>query len=148
WSRWTAPDPGMGAAIELGSRHARGEGDLGASGETLSGVGGAAQEAPPGFDEVEPGGPHRDEDLLDTWMGGEPVADGATRVTGEVVGDEIAVIGDEIAVAVGIVAIDGLEQVQIPCGVARGSGLGADRPITHTHTQRAHATRTRNAHTQ
>ena len=36
WSRWTAPDPRMGAAIELASRHARGEGDLGAIGETLA----------------------------------------------------------------------------------------------------------------
>ncbi len=56
WSRWTAPDPRMGAAIELASRHARGEGDLGAigeTGETLASIGGAAQESPPGFDEIE-----------------------------------------------------------------------------------------------
>ena len=53
WSRWTAPDPRMGAAIELARRHARGEGDLGAIGETLASIGGAAQESPPGFDEIE-----------------------------------------------------------------------------------------------
>jgi hypothetical protein len=113
----------MGAAIELASRHARGEGDLGAIGETLASVGGTAQEAPPGFDEIEPRGPDRNKDLLDTGMGGEPRADGATGVTREGV-------GDEREVAVGMVAIDGAEQIQIPCGVARGSGLGADLSIT------------------
>jgi hypothetical protein len=112
----------MGAAIELGSRHARGEGDLGAIGETLTSVGGAAQEAPPGFDEIEPSRPHRDEDLLDTGMGGEPLADGATGVTREVV-------GDEVEIAHGIVAIECAEQREIPCGVACRSGLGADLSI-------------------
>src|SRR5258708_7030842 len=81
WRRRTAPDPGMGAAIELASRHARGESDLGAISETLAGVGSTAQEAPPAFDEIEPSGPDRNKDLLDTRVGGEPLADGATRVT-------------------------------------------------------------------
>jgi hypothetical protein len=124
WSRWTAPDPRMGAAIELASRQARGEGDLGAIGETLTSVGGAAPEAPPGCDEIEPSGPDRNKDLLDTGMGSEPLADGATGVTREVV-------SDEIEGAIGMVAIDGAEQVQIPCGVARRHGLGEDLSITH-----------------
>jgi hypothetical protein len=55
-------------------------------------------------------------------MGGEPRADGATRVTREVV-------GDEVEVAVWMVAIDGAEQSEIPCSVACGRGLGADLPI-------------------
>ena len=73
--------------------------------------------------EIEPRGPDRNKDLLDPWMGGEPRADGATGVTREVV-------GDEIEVALGIVAIDGAEQVEIPCGVACRRGLGADLSIT------------------
>jgi hypothetical protein len=80
WSRWTTPEPGMGAAIELASRYTRGEGDLGAIGETLAGVGGAAQEPPPGFDEVEPGGPDGNEDLAHARVRRQPVADGATSV--------------------------------------------------------------------
>ncbi len=73
--------------------------------------------------EIEPRGPDRNKDLLDPWMGGEPLADGATGVTREVV-------GDEIEVALGIVAIDGAEQSEIPCGVACRRGLGADLSIT------------------
>jgi hypothetical protein len=115
----------MGAAIELASRHTRGEGNLGAIGEPLAGVGGAAQEAPPGFDEVEPGGPDGNDDLAHARVRRKPVANGATGVTREVV-------GNEIEVALGMVVLDGAEQFQIPCGVARGSGLGADLSITDT----------------
>jgi hypothetical protein len=75
-------------------------------------------------DEIEPSGPDWNEDLLDTRVGGEPLADGATRVTREVV-------GDEVEVALGIVAIDGVEQVQIPRGVARRSALGKRLSIAH-----------------
>jgi hypothetical protein len=123
WRRRTAPDPGMGAAIELARRHARGEGDLGAISETLAGVGGAAEEAPPPFDEIEPSGPDGNKNLLNTRMGGAPLADAATRVTREVV-------DDEIEFAIWIVAIDGAEQIEIPQRVARASGLGADLSIT------------------
>jgi hypothetical protein len=112
----------MGAAIELGSRHARGKGDLGAVSEALTGIGCSAQEAPPALDQVQPSGPDGNEDLLDTRVRRQPVTDGSAGVTREVV-------GDEIEVAIGIVAIDGAEQVQIASGIACGSGLGADLPI-------------------
>ena len=63
----------MGVAIELARRDPRGEGDLGAIGETLAGVGGAAQASPPRFDQVQPAGADGNEDLLHTRMGREPL---------------------------------------------------------------------------
>lgn len=123
WRSWAAPDPGMGATVELLSGHTGGEGDLCAIGEALTSIGRTAQEAPPALDQIQPSSAHRDENLTYPRVSGEPLADGATGVTREVV-------GDEIEVAVGIVALDGAEQVQIPCGVARGSGLGEDVSIT------------------
>src|SRR5262249_27026960 len=125
WSRGTVPDPGLGALIELASRHTCGEGDLGVIGETRPGVGDAAQEGPPGFDEVEPSGPDGNEDLLDARVRRQPLADRSTGVTGEGV-------GNEVEVAVGMGAIDGVEQVQRARGMACRSGLGADRSLTDT----------------
>src|SRR5262249_36189948 len=106
----------------------RGEGDRGAVSNAVPGVGGAAHEAPPRVNELEPGGPHRNEDLAHARVRRQPVADGATGVTRERVGDEIEVaVG---MVAVGMVAVDGAEQVQIARGMACGRGLGADLSIT------------------
>jgi hypothetical protein len=57
-----------------------------------------AEEPPPVLNEVEPGGANRDEGVLDPRMRAEPVADGATAVTGELVGDE-----GEISLGKGVV---------------------------------------------
>jgi hypothetical protein len=97
-------------------------GDLGAIGETLAGVRRAAQAPPPRLDQVEPARADRDEDLLDTRMGSEPVTDGATRVAGEIV-------RDEIQIAYGVVLINLLKQLEIADGIACGRGLGTDLPI-------------------
>src|SRR5258708_19264839 len=83
----TSPDPGTGMGIELTGGHPHGQGDLLPIGEALAGEGGATEQAPPAFDEVEPGRTHRDEGVPEAWVGGEPVADGAAQVTGEVVRD-------------------------------------------------------------
>src|SRR5262249_40945351 len=82
WSRGTVPDPGLGARIELASRHTCGEGDLGAIGATRPGVGDAAPEAPPGCDEVEPNGPHGNEDPPDARGRRPPPPERPTPATG------------------------------------------------------------------
>jgi hypothetical protein len=74
WRSRAAPDPGMGATIELLSGHAGGEGDLGAIGEALTCIGRSAQEAPPALDQIQPSSAHRDEDLTYPRVGGEPLA--------------------------------------------------------------------------
>lgn len=124
WRCRAAPDPGMGASIELTGGNARGERDLSAVGETLTGIGRPAQEAPPALDQVQPGGADRNEDLMDPRVGREPVADGSAGVAGEIV-------RNQIQVAVRVVALKGAQQFQIARGVACGSWLGEDLPVAH-----------------
>jgi hypothetical protein len=128
WTSGTPPDPGMGVAIELVGGHAGGERDLGAIGETLTGVRRAPQEPPPGFDQVEPTGPDGEEDLLDTRMGGEPRTNGTAGVAG-VAGE---MVGDEVEVALRVVLIKRPHHLQIASGIACGRRLGADLPIPQT----------------
>ena len=63
----------MGVAIELARRDPRREGNLLTIGETLAGVGGAAQASPPRFDQVQPAGADGNEDLLHTRVRREPL---------------------------------------------------------------------------
>ena len=100
WGCRTAPDPGMGAPIELASGYTSGEGDLRTVGETLARVGRSAQEAPPALDQVEPTGGNRDEDLPDARVSRQPVADGPARVATQIV-------RDQIQVALRVVAVNG-----------------------------------------
>ena len=69
WRCGTAPDPGMGASMELTGGEARGECARGAVRQTLTGIGRAAQEAPPALDAVEPGGAGGDEDRVHAARG-------------------------------------------------------------------------------
>ena len=85
--RGAAPDPGLGAAVELRGRYGRGLVDRVVVGEGLPGEGGAAEEAPPGLLQVQPARGHRDEDLLHARVLREPVQDRRALVAGEVVGD-------------------------------------------------------------
>ncbi|HET8852857.1 MAG TPA: hypothetical protein VFN02_10040 [Ktedonobacteraceae bacterium] len=50
-----SPDPGFGSPVELSRRHASGLLDLLGIGETLTGEGITAEEAPPTFLQIEPG---------------------------------------------------------------------------------------------
>ena len=76
-------------AVELSSGDAGGIGDIVGVGEGCAGERLAAEEAPPACDEVQPGRPHRNEGVLDARMVRQPVADRATEMAGEIVGDEI-----------------------------------------------------------
>src|SRR5262245_18768222 len=98
WRWWATPDPRAGVAIELGSGESRDVRDIVGVSEGLAGERFAAEEPPPPLDEVEPGGADRNEGLLDPRMRAEPVADGATAVAREIVGDEV-----QISLAKGVV---------------------------------------------
>ena len=90
---WAAPDPGTGAGIELVRRETRGHGQVLVIGEVLAREGFAPKDAPPPFNPMEPGGAHRNGDGVHAWVRGEPVLDGATGVTREVIRDPIPVTG-------------------------------------------------------
>src|SRR5258708_30411775 len=88
---WTAPDPGPRMAVELGSGEARDVGEVVVVGQGLTGKRCAPQDAPPAFDEIEPGGPHGNQGVGDARMVRQPVPDRSTEVAGEVVGDQVQV---------------------------------------------------------
>ena len=77
--------------VELGSGDARDVGDVVAVGQGLTGEGLAPEEAPPAFNQVEPGRPHGNQGVRDARVVGQPVADRSTQVAGEVVGDQVQV---------------------------------------------------------
>ena len=83
------PDPGTGARVELVRRETRGHGEIMMIGELLACESFAPKDAPPPFDQIEPGGAHRNGDGVHPRVRGEPVLDGTTRVTREIIGDEI-----------------------------------------------------------
>jgi hypothetical protein len=124
WWRRAAPDPRLGVPIELGSCQTHHVGDVLMVGEGLSSKGFAAEQTPPALDQVEPGGAHRDEDLLEPRMRGQPVANGTAAVTGEVVGDEV-----EIPVGKGVV--QPLQQRKVAGGIAREGGLRQRLPVLY-----------------
>ena len=124
------PRPRAGMAIELGRGDAGDIGDVVVIGEGLASEGFAAKDAPPAFDQVEPRGADGNEGVLDTRMRGQPVADRATAVAGEVVRDQV-----EITVRIGLV--EGLEQGEIAGGVARGAvWVNAAHPAHRGRTAR------------
>ena len=56
---WAPPDPGTGVGIEVLGREPCGDGQVLVLGEVLAREGFAPKDAPPAFDQVEPGGAHR-----------------------------------------------------------------------------------------
>ncbi len=120
--RWAPPDPGTGAGIELVRREPCGDGQVLVIGEILAREGFAPKDAPPAFDQVEPGGAHRNGEGVHPPVLGKPVLDGWTGVTREVIGDQIEVTG-----RIGL--RHGGEQGQIAGGIARECRLGEDLPV-------------------
>ena len=118
WRRRPSPDPGAGVTVELSGGDAGGVGDILGVGQRHAREGFAAEEPPPACDEVQPGGADRNEGVLDARMVRQPVADRATEMAGEMVGDEI-----QVATRRG--CVDGVQQRQIPGGVACGGGLSS-----------------------
>jgi hypothetical protein len=104
-------------AIELSRGNAGDVGDVVVVGKRLPRKCCAPKDASPALDEVQPSGADRDEGVLDPRMRGQPVADRATAVAGEI-------IRDEVEITVGIGTVKGLEQCEIARGVARRRGLG------------------------
>jgi hypothetical protein len=94
-------------AVELSSGDAGGRGDIVGVGEGCAGERLAAEEAPPAFDEVQPGRPHGNEGVLDARMVRQSVADRATEMAGEMVGDEI-----QVATRIG--RSEGVQQREVP----------------------------------
>src|SRR5258708_39801096 len=84
----TPPDPGTGAGIELVCGETGGHGQVMVIGEVLAREGFAPKDPPPPFNQIEPGGAHRNGDWVHAWVRGEPVLDGATGVTREVIRDQ------------------------------------------------------------
>lgn len=124
-TRWAAPDPGLGAPIELGRGEVRGRLQFGVVGEALPGQGLPPEEPPPALDEVQPAGSSGQRHDVHAGMLGEPRLDGRTLVAGKVVGDQV-----EVALRVG--RVDGREQPLEPDRVARGRGQGEGLPIPRT----------------
>src|SRR5258708_2059866 len=122
WWRWAPPDPGTGAGIELVRRETRGYGQVMVIGKVLAREGFAPKDPPPPCNQIEPGGAHRNGDRVHTWVRSEPVLDGATAVTREVIGDQIPVSGR-------VGRRHGREQGQIAGGSARECSLSEDLPV-------------------
>lgn len=74
--------------------------------------------------EVQPGGAHRNEGMLDPRVLGQPVGDWAAQLAGEV-------IGDEGEIALGIGPVKGLQEREVASRVAGGRGLGEDLAGAH-----------------
>jgi len=123
--RWPSPDPRLGMAVELCRGGARDVGDVVGVGQGLAREGLAAEDAPPPLDQVQPGGPDRDEGVLDARVIGQPRANRATAVAGQVV-------RHDVQVAVWIRLVERLEQFQVARGVARGRRLGQDLSVLDT----------------
>jgi hypothetical protein len=124
----TAPNPGLGMAIELGGSDAGGVGDVVMVSQGLTGKCLAAEDAPPAFNEIEPGGSNRNEGVLDARMSFEPLPDRAAAVAGEIIRDEV-----EIPLRIGL--IERVQQGEIATGIARGCRVG--QCLAVAHAQRA-----------
>ena len=112
-------------AVEVSGSHAGGVGDVIGISHCYPGEGCTPEEAPPPFDEIEPGGPRGDEGVVETRMLSQPVPDGTTGVAGEVV-------GNERESALGRGPVQGVQERQVARGVACGRGLRQDLAIAHT----------------
>src|SRR5262249_9586982 len=84
-----APDPRLGAGIELFRRDARCLFDLGRIGEALAGERLPPEEPPPAFLEIEPARPGGDEDVVEAWMRGQPGVRLDAIMAGEIVGNHV-----------------------------------------------------------
>src|SRR5258708_27176368 len=90
WER--APnDPRAGMAVELSSGDTGDVGDVVVVGQGLPSKGLATEKAPPPFNQIAPRRPNGNEGLGDAQVVCQPVANGTTEVTGQVVGDEVQV---------------------------------------------------------
>ena len=122
WWRWAPPDPGTGAGIELVRGQTRRNGQVLVIGEILAREGFAPKDAPPPFDQVEPGGAYGKGARVHTRVFREPVLDGLAGMTREIIRNQI-----EVTVRVGL--RHRCKQGEIAGGVARGRGLGEDLPV-------------------
>ncbi len=120
---WTAPDPRLGATVELagGERGCRLK--LRMVGEALAREGIPSKEPPPALDQIEPAGPGRKRLDVHAGMLNEPLLDGCTLVAG-------AVVGDQGAFPVEVGLIHGVEQGVETGGVAGERGLRENLAIT------------------
>lgn len=123
-SGWTSPDPRAGVAIKLGGSDARGIRDVVVVGQGRTGERLASEEAPPPFNQIEPGGADRNEGVLNARMSRQPVLNGATGVAGEIV-------GNQVQVTLRIRLVEGLQQREVASGVARGCRLGEHVAVPH-----------------
>src|SRR5215831_2535346 len=110
--------------IELSRGHTRGLLNLISVSKTLSSQGITAEEPPPAFLQIEPARSCRNEDLMESWMLGEPGPRLSTVVAGEIV-------SDDVNVPVGIVGFDVLKQSDVVRRVARSSASRQFLAITH-----------------
>jgi hypothetical protein len=124
WWGWTAPHPGLGPSIELPSGYPGGQRDLLPVHERLPRQRGFPEESPPPLYQIEPAGPGGNEHLVDPRMACWPLADRATAMTGEVV-------GDQVKITLGIGRLDVPQQGQVPGGVPGGSSQGANLAIPY-----------------
>ncbi len=118
----SSPGPGCGVAIEMLRRDLGHVGNVMIIRQRLPSEGLAPEDAPPSLNQVEPGGTHRDEGVLDAGMSFQPLPDRATAMAGEVVGNQVKVprwVGP----------IHGLEHLQIAGGIPGTSRLGERVPI-------------------
>src|SRR5262249_45505454 len=121
---WAPPDPRARVAVELSSGDTGDVGDVVVVGQGLPSKGLATEEAPPPFNQIEPRRPNGNEGLGDARVVWQPVANGTTEVTGQVV-------GDKVQVAVGIGVVNGLQERKVARGVACGRRLSQHLPRAH-----------------
>ncbi len=120
-----SPDPGLGSCIELSRCHAPGLLNLTGIGKTLPGERIAAEESPPAFLHIEPARSFRNEDLVNTWMLGQPGIRLYTQMAGQI-------IGNHKDVSCRVVGFDVGKERNIALGVARGRAAGQLLAIAHT----------------
>jgi hypothetical protein len=134
--RWPPPDPRLGMAIEVVGGDTGYERNIVIIGQRLPREGFAAEDPPPPFDQIEPGGSYRNEGVLDPRMGLQPFPDRPARMAGQVV-------GNQVEVPARVRAVQRLEQLQIATGVACASGLGQRLSVSdaqrslHPHLRRS-----------
>ena len=110
WRR-SAPDPGCGATVELLGRQTRRLVDLVGIGEGVSGERFPTEDPPPPLLQVQPAGTFRDQYLLHPRMRRQPILDRRTRMTGQIVGNQL-----EVPARVG--CCRGIQQLEIAARVA------------------------------